>query len=81
MKKLQAPHVPKIPLKRIIYPLMSAVYLVVVVVLVISATRFLSTNINATFKLSPTDVESQLPHLDLDSYRSVAKKLGLPPPP
>ncbi|MBI4812413.1 hypothetical protein HY798_03175 [Candidatus Falkowbacteria bacterium] len=65
-----------IKVKKIIYPLLSGVFFLAVVVVFIYSVKFLSSNIKNVFDTDDS-ASSHLTSLDMDNFYRVAKKLGL----
>lgn len=64
-------------LKKVIYPIMTSLLLLLIVVSIVWAGSFISANINKTFQLSSKEVQSQLLTLDFGKFAQVAKRLGI----
>lgn len=63
--------------KKLIYPAISAFFIVVAVVTFVWITRFLYRSINKALTPNKQSVESQLIKVDLDGFYLVIKKLGI----
>lgn len=67
----------KIKFKKLIYPIIFGTFIIIIVVVFISAAKFLSEAINRAFVLDARLAESHLIKLDLPNFYLVAKKLGI----
>ncbi|MBI2984808.1 MAG: hypothetical protein HYY50_04255 [Candidatus Kerfeldbacteria bacterium] len=65
-------------LRRVIYPVVVITYLVAAIILALVAIRFLSTNLGRAIAIDQDIGPSQTTHLDLETYRRVARRLGIP---
>lgn len=66
-----------IKLKKIIYPALSGLFFLAVIVIFIYSARFLSTSLQRSFDIDEGMAESRIARLDMDSFYRVAKKLNL----
>ncbi len=64
--------------KQIIYPLIITLFIITVIILLVSSTKFLSKNINAIFSSDVSqDISSQLLKVDVAKFYFVADRLGI----
>lgn len=67
----------KIKLNQVIYPLIITIFIIIVIFLFISTTKFLSESLNKIFFLNEELLSSQLPKLDIENFNFVIQKLGI----
>lgn len=65
---------------KIIYPAMTAIYLIIVVLFLFYMGSFFSASINSAFQIDQSAVEASLVKVDIEKYKAVAPRLGLEDP-
>lgn len=68
----------RLPWKRLAYPAILAVYVLIVLIVLSSSARFLMKNLNHAFRVDESQAEAQLIRLDLDGFRKLADNFGVP---
>jgi hypothetical protein len=70
-------NIKNIKLKKIIYPALFVVFIIIVAVIFIQTIGFLADSIDKAFTLDPQIAESHLVKLDLGNFNAVTKKLSI----
>jgi len=69
----------QIKLKKLVYPLIMTVVILIIAGSFIKTAQFLYNSINRTFQIDESAATSQLIELNLENLNLVAKKLGIGP--
>lgn len=67
----------RVKVKQVIYPAILGVYLLLILFVFVSATRFLSKNVNKSFQFGAEEAASELLRIDIPQLYRIAKKLGI----
>ncbi|MFH0890497.1 MAG: LytR C-terminal domain-containing protein [Candidatus Liptonbacteria bacterium] len=74
---LDAEQLKKIEFKKLVYPLATFFFILIIVAIFMNSAVFLSDSINRSFVLEESLLESRIVRLDMDSLEEVAQKLGI----
>lgn len=67
----------KLKFKKIIYPLISGIIVILIIIVFIYSVKFLAEAIDRVFATDTESLESHLIRLDMEKFNLVAKKLGI----
>ncbi len=67
----------KLKFKKLIYPVISGTFIIIIVVVFIYAADFLATALNKAFVVDDKKAESLLIKIDMSDFQALAKKLGI----